>query len=120
MPVRRFVARIQERSDGGLAKCSAEEMLRRVVTGAFGIADGLNERCERGGGTLSFAVRLQSWEKGVTIYREVSLRVAVLSLRCSGGAGVDRREDCGRQGEIWAGNRLLGERSQQREARRKA
>ena len=85
MPVRRFVARIQEGSDGGLAKCSAEEMLRRVVTGAFGIADGLNERCERGGGTGDSAVC-----RSLFVYRvgrkespftgkqgEVSLRVAV-------------------------------------------
>lgn len=43
MPVRRFVARIQERSDGSLAKCTAE-MLRRVVSGrACGIAGRLNE-----------------------------------------------------------------------------
>ena len=34
--VRRFVTRIQERGDGGVAKCTAEEMLRRVVSRADG------------------------------------------------------------------------------------
>ena len=55
MPVRRFVARIQERSDGSLAKCTAK-MLRRVVRRACGTADRLNEWCERGGGTGDSAV----------------------------------------------------------------
>lgn len=32
---------------------------------------------------------------------------------------LSRREDCGRQGLIWAGNKLLDDRSQQRGARRK-
>jgi len=43
MPIRRFVARIQERRDDSLAKCTAEEMLRRVVSRACGTADRLNE-----------------------------------------------------------------------------
>lgn len=34
--VRRFVVRIQETSDGGLAKCTTEETVSRIVSRAYG------------------------------------------------------------------------------------